>query len=584
MQHNKGSYELWLMYINSRMQLDNRLNAYEYALTTFCRIENALGEERRYISTCILDLFLQMIDFLRMSGNVERAIQKIFGLLGNLGDTLLLDIQSCLIVSDRCIFWSCCIYLAVYRKLPELIVEQFEFEKELPFGIEWPSAHLTTDRKKQALELMKFAVDKMALDSDINPHRKDEVALRSLHFLAVSHIRCAAALEGLHRSADLLTSYLSLYPTCIELILISARLKENYNVNIVLKGFEESLSDWPRETSGTQCLWNQYVQHALANERVGLAEILLDRWFRGFSKDTNLHDWKFQGMKDGAYDSFDLSVQVNSDGSITSSQQDDMFWFLNLSLYRMLQKNLRDSQCAINKALKLASPQDYKHCVSEHAAFAVATEAGSKMNKPVSIILNLLNGYLADSHSTSITEPLSRRYYRYIKRPRVRRNINNMLGPVSRDVSLLNSVLEVCYGTSLLPDNLDDSKGFVDFVESLMAITPANYKFAFSVYKSTKNFCHPSIAANAIKFWACSLLMNSIFQAIPVAPEHVWLEAASAMKNLEILDISVRFHQQAISVYPFSIKLWQSYLGTCRNTDTVDMIIESAKQRGIVLN
>lgn len=583
-QHNEGSYELWLMYINSRMQLDDRLNAYEYALTTFCSIENAFDEERCYISTCILDIFLQMIDFLRMSGNVEKAIQKIFGLLGNSGDTLLLDIQSCLIVSDRCIFWSCCIYLAVYRKLPELIVQQFEFEKELPFGIEWPSAHLTTDRKKQALDLMKFAVDKMDLGSDINPHRKDEVALRSLHFLAVSHIRCTAALEGLHCYADLLTSYLSLYPTCIDLILLSARLKENYTENMVLKGFEESLSDWPRETSGTQCLWNQYVEHALANERAGLAEILLDSWFRGFSKDTNLHVWKLEGRKDGACDSFDLSLQVNSDDSITGSQQDDMFWFLNLSLYRLLQKNLRDSQCAIDKALKIASPQDYKHCVREHAAFAFANEASSESDKPLGSILSLLNGYLGDTRSTTIVEPLSRKYYRYIKRPRVRQFINNILGPVSRDASLVNSVLEVCYGTSFLPENLDDSKGFVDFVESLMEITPANYKLAFSVYKLTKNFCHPSVAANANKLWACSLLINSIFQAIPVAPEYVWLEAARAIKNVEILDISVRFHQQALSVYPFSIKLWQSYLGICRNTDNVDMIVESAKQRGIVLS
>jgi len=35
------------------------------------------------------------------------------------------------------------------------------------------------------------------------------------------------------------------------------------------------------------------------------------------------------------------------------------------------------------------------------------------------------------------------------------------------------------------------------------------------------------------KFWASSLLINSIFQAVPVAPEHVWLEAADAMRDLE---------------------------------------------------
>ena len=571
------------MYINSRVQLGDRLNAYEYALTTFCRNENAFDKERRYISACILDIFLQMLDFLCMSGNVEKAIQKIFGLLENSGDTLLLDIHSCLIVSDRCIFWFCCIYLAIYRKLPELIVQQFEFEKELPFRIEWPSAHLTTDRKGHALELMKRAVDKMGLDIGINPHIKDQVVLRSLHFLAVSHVRCVAALdEGLHCSADLVASYLSLYPTCIELILISARLKENCSKDLVFKGFEVSLSNWPKESSGIQCLWHQYVEHALADKGIDLAEILLARWFRKFSKDTNLHDWNLEGRKDG--DSFVLPSHVTSDDGITCPKQDDTFWFLNLSVYRMLQKNLREAQCAIDTALKLASHEDYKYCVRKHAAFTFAHEADSNRDKPLGVILGLLHGYLADSRSSTILEPLSRKYYKYIKRPRVRQFINNILGPVSRDFTLVNSVLEVCYGASLLPEKPDDPKGFVDFIESLMEITPANYKLALSVYKLTLNFFHPSVAADAIKFWACSLLINSIFQAVPVAPEHVWLEAADAMRDSEMMDISVRFHEQAVSVYPFSIKLWLSYMDICRNTDHVDTIAETARERGVELS
>ncbi|ONK76961.1 uncharacterized protein A4U43_C02F1690 [Asparagus officinalis] len=361
-QNNDGSYELWLMYINSRRQLGDRLNAYEHALMKFCRTENVLEKERRYISACILDIFLQMIDFVCMSGQVEMAVQKIFGLLGNSGDTLLSDIHSSLIVSDRCIFWFCCLYLVIYRKLPELIVQQLEFEKELPFNIEWPSTHLTTDTKHHVLNLMKLAVDKMALDTDANPHRKDQIALRSLHFLAVSHIKCVVALEGLHCSAELLASYLSLYPNSIELILISARLKENYTGDLVFKGFEELLSNWPSETSGTQCLWNQYIQHALVNKRTDLAEILLDRWFQCFSEDINLHEGK-----DGSCDCSDLPSHVKSDGGLNSSKQYDVFWFLNLSLYRIMKKNLMEAHCAIDKALKLASPQDYKHCVREHA-------------------------------------------------------------------------------------------------------------------------------------------------------------------------------------------------------------------------
>ena len=117
------------------------------------------------------------------------------------------------------------------------LVQQFEFEEELSFGIEWPSAHLTTDRKRHALDLMKLAVDKMGSNIGTDPHREDGVALRSLYFLTVSHVRCVAALEDLHSSADLLASYLSLYPTGIELILISARLKENCSKDLFFQRF-----------------------------------------------------------------------------------------------------------------------------------------------------------------------------------------------------------------------------------------------------------------------------------------------------------------------------------------------------------
>lgn len=546
------------MYINSRMQLDDRLNAYEYALTEFCHNEKAFERDRSYASACILDIFLQMIDFFCMSGNVEKAIQKIIGLVGNSDDTLLLDIQSCLVVSDRCIFWFCCIYLAIYRKLPELIIQQLELEKELTFGIEWPTNHLRTDIRERVLDLVKLAVDKVALDIVTNPLRKDEVALRSLHFLSVTHVKCVAALEGLQRSTDLLTTYLSLYPTCIQLILMSARLKENSTGGVVLEGFEELLSNLAKGISGNQCLWNQYVEHALAEKRVNLAESILARWSERFCEDTTLNERNFNGRK-------------------------DIFWFLNLSLYRMTQKNLKEAQSAIDNALKLASPQDFKHIVREHVAFTFAIEVDFKRNKPFGVILNLLNVYLADSRSTTILELLSRKFYRCIKRPRARQLLSNMLGPVSRDFTLLNSVLEACYGTSLLPEKVDDPKEFVDFIEALMEITPANYKLALSVYKSTTTFCHPSVATNAIKFWACSLLINSIFQAVPVPPENIWVDAANAMRNSEILDISVRFHQQALSVYPFSIKLWQFYLDLCRNTEDLDVIIEAAKERGVEL-
>ncbi|KAJ6804744.1 uncharacterized protein M6B38_184545 [Iris pallida] len=579
-QHNEGSYELWLLYINSRMQLSDRLEAYEYALTTFCHKENPFDKERRYTSACILDIFLQMIDFLCMSGDVEKAIRRVSELLETSGDTLLLNIHSCLIVSDRCIFWFCCIYLAVYRKLPKLVVQQFEFEKDLPFGVEWPSANLTIQRKDNALDLMKLAVN--MLDIDVNP-QEDPAALRSLQFLAVSHIKCVTALEGSHRSADLLANYLKLYPTCIELVLISSRLHENLNGDAMFRDFEESLSNWPKGTPGSQCLWNQYAKHTLAYGKTDIAENLMTRWYKCFCEEKEgcdcLEDRK--GSSSYCFDSL-----TNSAGGISCLKKDDIFGLLNLSIKRLLEKDVGEARLATDKALKLASPEDYKHTVREHAACMFTNGFNCQINASFGAVLDLLNCYMADIRATPFLEPLSRKFYRNIKKPRVRHFINNMLGPVSRDFTLMNSVLEVCYGPSLLPGRLDDLRSFVDFVESLMEITPANYYLALSVYRITStDFQDARVSAKAIRFWASSLLINSIFQAVPVAPENVWLEAAAYLtRDSEIFDISLRFHQQAISVYPFSIKLWQSFLFLSKKMGDADKIVENARVRGIQLS
>jgi len=104
-------------------------------------------------------------------------------------------------------------------------------------------------------------------------------------------------------------------------------------------------------------------------------------------------------------------------------------------------EKFREAHCAIDTALKLPSPQDYKHCVGEHAAFTFANKADSDKDNPFDVILDLLHGYLVDPHSTTILEPLSRKYYQYIKRPRVRQFMNNILGPISRDFTVVNSVL-----------------------------------------------------------------------------------------------------------------------------------------------
>ncbi|URD85840.1 Putative zinc-finger domain [Musa troglodytarum] len=303
-QHNGCSYELWLMYINSRVKVNDR---------------------------------------------VEKAVRRIYELSSGSD-------------SEQAV---------MYKKLPQEIVQHFEAEKDLPFSIDWPFVQLTTDETDRVGELMKFALQRVALDVDENHQKRDRTALRSLHFLAVSHVRL---------------------------------------------------------------------------------------------------------------------------------------------------------------------------------------------------------------------ELLSRRYYQSIKKSRIRQLIDEIIGSVPADFSLVNSVLEACYGPTLLPEKIDP-KDLVDFVESLMEFTPANYQLALSVYKFiARNYSDSGVASDGVVFWGSCVLVNSIFQSAPVAPESVWLEAAALLRNSKVPGIAERFYQQALSIYPFSVKFWKSDLDLSKMTENEDVVTEAARERGLELN
>ncbi|KAJ0987751.1 hypothetical protein J5N97_006107 [Dioscorea zingiberensis] len=576
-EHNKQSYELWLMYINSRMQLSNRLDAYVSALNALCDEVNACDKGRRYISACILDIFLQMVDFLQMSDNVDWVLERIYELVrpnSNSNDKLLSDIYSQLIVSDRCIFWFCCVHLTIYKRLPEAIVQQFEFEKDLPFEYEWPCAQVANDEKDQALEIMRFAVDKVILDHEDNSYEKDPVDLRPLHFLVVCHLRCKAALEGLQSVADLLPKYMKMHPTCIELILMSARLQESCTVG--LQRFEEILSNWPKEMPGVQCVWNQYVEYILKDGRIEFAQKVMDQWYQNFS--CIKLDTETGNIVEKKDDAVELPSYVN-----ISTSTDDIFSVLNLYLYKVLHKDYIQASAAINKALKLANFEDFRHCVREHAAF-ISIDKSKDVKDVPSVLVGLIKGYLGDCRFSVALQPLSRRFYQNIKKPRIRQLVNGILGPASMSHSLVNSVLEACYGPMLLPKHFGKPKDLVDFVEPLMEVAPSNYLLALSVYKLTsKTFNFTGIASDAVMFWATTLLVNSIFQAVPAAPEHIWLEVANVLKDFEVKNITQWFHELAISVYPFSVRLWQSYLDISKKTGNADLTVKMARERGIEL-
>ncbi|XP_024020478.1 uncharacterized protein LOC21409015 isoform X4 [Morus notabilis] len=589
-KYNAGSYELWLMYINSRMHLHDRLATYDAALSALCHNASASEWDGVHTSACILDLFLQMIDCLCMSGNVEKAIQKIFEFSAadkNSHERLLLlsDIHSCLKISDKCIFWVCSVYLVIYRKLPEAVVRQFECEKLL-LEIEWPSILLPDDEKQMAVKLMEKGAVSVASLMKIESLRSDDTNVKSAQLFAVSHIRCMAALGSLEYCGNLLDRYLGLYPFCLELVLISTRAHKQEFRDLSV-GFEEILINWPKEVPGIQCVWNQYAQCALQNGGREFGKELLDRWFHSVWKVHYHQNGVLPGVdsenKDGLPESASDSILEISPGL---DKIDEMFGFLNLSLYKLWQNDHVAARIAAEKALKTAIPKYFKYCFREHATLCLTGESVLKEPASISGMENILEHYIGVLQDFPVPEPLPRKFINNIKKPRVQQLINNMFSPVSSDFFLVNLVLEVWFGPSLLPEEFTEPKHLVDFVEGMLDICPSNYVLAMSVCKLFRKRDESThFTSVSMCFWASSNLVNTILHAIPIPPECVWVEAATILgkvKGVEVL--SQRFYGRALLAYPFSVKLWKSYQLLYGNTEKTKAIAEAAKAKGIDLD
>lgn len=590
-EQNKGSYELWLLYINSRVQHEDRLVAYDTALLALCRHASATESDAIHASAFILDLFLQLVNFLCVSGNVGKAIEKICGLFSctmNSEDShslLLSKILPSLTLYDKCIFWLCCVYFVVYRNLPDLIVQQFECEKEL-FEIEWPSVHLTVEEKQQAVTLSEMAVDSLALCID-NRSLESDSTLKAAHMFALHHIRCIAVLEGLEYSRNLLDKYTKLYPSCLELALLSGRTWEGNFGDLSFAGFEEVLSNWPEEAPGVQCIWNQYAEFALQNGKIDFVRELMSRWFHSV---WQLQNSQYEVDSMGVENSLDSLVSASAldiDNWIcNSSGRDVVFGLLNLSLHKLLQNEPVEARLAIDSALKVVSTEDYKHCVKEHALFLLANGSQFEEGTPSSEILNVLKSYLIDVRtSLNAAKPLTRKFIESIRKPKVRQLVSNIWSPMSSDLSFVNLVLEVWNGPSLLSNTFLNLKDMVDFVEAVMAILPSNYRLAMSVCKLLSERSDAAdVSSSSVSFWGSSLLVNALFQAVPVAAEYVWVEAAAVLRNLtQIQSISENFHRRALSVYPFSVNLWKSYLDLSRVSGDSSSVMKAARERGIKL-
>ncbi|XP_059309051.1 uncharacterized protein LOC132060167 isoform X1 [Lycium ferocissimum] len=583
-EHAEGSYELWLLFINSRTQLDERLAAYDAALVALCRHASASDRKALFASDGILDIFLQMMNCLCMSGNIATAIDKINELYPTEEKSdsplrpSLPDIITCLTISDKCIFWVCCVYMVVYRRLPITVLQRFEYQKELS-SIDWPSADLTFDEKQRGVSLMELAVDSLALYID-RESLEDEANLRAAHLFSVNHVRCVAVLKGLECSRSLLENYVTLYPSCLELVLMLARAEHDF-VDGTFEGFEDAIDNWFEEVPGVQCIWNQYVQCALQDKKRDFVEGLMTRWLQ--------YSWKHKYSQNSCLDTVDSdnSQSLPQTASVSdiavlfsnSSQNDIVFGMLNCSIYRLLQNDYTEAQLAIDKALEAASAENYSHCVRERLLFLTA----DSLHKDGQA-LRLLSGYLANKRASIMSEPLSRQFIQRINKPRVRQLVSKLLCPVSLEPSVVNTVLEAWYGPSLLPEKKDELTNFVDTVESLMEILPSNYHLAICVCKQLTRTSSADIASDGVSFWGSALLISALFQAVPVAPEYAWVEAADILHDLTgCRSLSISFLKRALSIHPFSIMLWKSYLSLSEAEGNSESVKEAAIAKGIKL-
>ncbi|XP_021861501.2 uncharacterized protein [Spinacia oleracea] len=586
-KHSEVSYELWLLYINSRGRLDDRFSAYERALSRLCNYGSANHEQWMHRSAAILDLFMQMMYCLCVSGNSSNAVRRIKRLVHAEGDfdeshsLLLSDILQCLTISDKCIFWVCCVYLVIYRKLPDSLVQQFEFEKDISL-IQWPSAQLTVEEKQDVSRLMEMAIDSVGLN---NSKSLESNMLKSAHMLAINHIKLMAAIDGVENCKMFIEKYRNTYSSCLEFILLSARVHVDESSS--LEKFEGIVSSWPKNVSGSQCIWNQFAEYALEKGRPGRAKEIMDQWFHSARVPLLFHNGSVDGeIGDDKSISEDPPPGSNLSTLVSNySNLDLVFGLLNLSLYNLFQNDVLEAHNAVDKALKVADADVFRHCVKEHATFLFNN--GSELMKDLSLceLINILKGYTNHAQAIPVLEPLTRKFIQDIRKPRTRQLVRNMLSPISPDSILVNSVLEVWFGLSLLPPKFDQLKDMVDFVEAILEVSPANYQLVISVCKLVcRDFDSSNNKSASVLFWASSLLVNTIYHTFPFPPEHVVVEAADLLSKLtSVQEICESFHQRALLVYPFSIKLWKSFLNLTTAASKRVSVVEAAREKGLEL-
>lgn len=580
---HSNCYELWRLFINTRSELNERLESYESALLRLGFLDdNSLPKKN---SSYLLDLALQMLYCMVVSGKIDMALSWI--------DNLIVDASSLaspkrrssaalltgLTVHDACILWVCCAFISAYYQLPSIIVSHFGCKQELPLDLQWTSPQLEPVDRMTRLLRTAASTGLGCLSLDTNNDSDDE-ASRSRQAFAVNYVQCLAVSLGVDAAVSHCHYYLTLYPGCVELVVTCARFEQQ------LRGTEQGLGVFHeavvrlKGTSGVHRLWNQYEGHALRWGGKDAALDVLARCGACEHRENDLHAGSSSSsMSDSTVDanvsdmqqsrarlsaiaqSYSSSWVEHAKGNRVMPGQDSVFSLLNLGLFEALSGDRAAAQVALENALKLATnDRDAEHCWKELASFTIfnwGQESGIGDNCLVGQhMLDLLDRCFTESRLICNLESLSQ-LADTIKKRRVRSFVKGLLGSSPTSYRLLNDILYATYGPTMLPGSVTSFQKAASFAEGILEIMPGNVVVALALCRLIAKIYDKSasVSADAAAVWASSLVAQSLVKSCPPASEMQWVEAANFLRRIGEPKALQEFCRHATQVYPFSVEL-----------------------------
>jgi hypothetical protein len=136
-----------------------------------------------------------------------------------------------------------------------------------------------------------------------------------------------------------------------------------------------------------------------------------------------------------------------------------------------------------------------------------------------------------------------------ISKHRLRSFIEFLLGPSPVDYSVVNSFVHTFIAKGLRLGKLTSG-----LVEGVLAVMPGNVEVVLPLCRLLRH--EPtSIQELAAVIWASSIILSTLLQACPQAPERDWVEAGQLLAHLGDKSSLQEFYQHALVVYPFSAAL-----------------------------